>query len=139
MSGFQGALPPSLMGAPPNAGPAVAPHGTPGSAMADQSKIKLGLEQLQAGLPGVPMGTPLHEAVLKAITTIGKHLTEMQDSPQMKMQNLLAMVQKARQQQPSQALAGMMGPGAPHPPGPGGAPPMPGMAPPPPMPGAPPG
>ena len=134
MSGFQGALPPSLMGAPPNAGPAVAPHGAPGNAAAGMSKIKLGLEQLQAGLPDIPMGTEMHDAVMKAISTIGKHMTEMQDSPQMKMQNLLAMIQKARQQQPNAALAGMAG-GAPHPPG---APP-PAMMPPPPMPGAPPG
>jgi hypothetical protein len=64
--------------------------------------------------------------VLGAISKIGKHMTEMQDSPQMKMQNLLSMVMKARQAQPNAALAGMAAPA------PGGAPPMPMGAPPPP-------
>lgn len=134
MPPFPGALPPQLTGAPPNAGAATAPHGTPGNSAADLSKIKLGLEALQAGLPGVPMGTELHDAVLKAISTIGKHMSEMQDSPQMKMQGLLSMLQKMKQQQPNAALAGM---GAPSPAG--GPPPGATMPPPPPIPGAPPG
>ena len=56
-------------------------------------------------------------AVMDAIKKISTHMTEMQNSPQMKMQQLLQMVQRAKAAQPNQALAGLAG-GAP----PGGAP-----------------
>ena len=131
MPPFPGALPPSLMGGPPNAGAAVAPHGNPGATAGGLSDLKIALEKLQAALPTLPMGTELHKAVLDAVGKISKHMTETQDSPQMKMQNLLAMVQKMKQQQPNAALGAMAGPAG----GPaGGQPPLPPTLPPPPAP-----
>lgn len=118
MPPFGGPLPPTMTPAPPNAGPAVAPHGNPGQASQGLGDIRIAVEQLQKALPSVPMGTELHTAVMDAIKKISTHMTQMQDSPQMKMQQLLQMIQRAKQAQPNQALAGMAGGGAP----PGGAP-----------------
>ena len=62
------------------------------------------------------MGTELHEAVLGAISKIGKHMTEAQNNPQMQVQNLLKMLADLKAKQPQQGLAGAMGaPGAPPP------------------------
>lgn len=117
--------------APPNAGPAVAPHGNPGQTTEGLGGIRIALEALQKALPTVPMGTELHNAVLDAVKKIGQHMSEMQDSPQMKMQQLLQMVQHAKQAQPNQALAGIAGVGAPGG-APGGQPPPPPVLSPPP-------
>lgn len=38
--------------------------------------VKAGLELLQKGLPQLPMGGKLHQSVLKAVSDIGKHLSE---------------------------------------------------------------
>lgn len=131
MPPFGGPIPPGLTGAPPGAGPAVAPHGNPGNQMESLGKLKQAVTMLQEALPGIPMGTTLHKNVMSSISNIGKHMSEMQDSPQMKMQNLLSMIAKIKQQAPQAGLAGAMGgqPGG----APGGAPmtPMLGGAPPP--------
>jgi hypothetical protein len=110
-----------MMPAPPGAGPAVAPHGNPGNTTQGLGDIRVALEALQKALPSVPMGTEMHHAVLDAIKKIGTHMTEMQESPQMKMQAMLQLMQRAKQAQPNQALAGLAPPGGP--PGAGGAPP----------------
>lgn len=132
MPPFPGALPPGLTAAPPNAGPAVAPHGTPGNTMQGIGDVKTALDALQKALPTIPMGTDLHKAVMDAISKIGKHMTEAQNSPQMKMQNLLQMVQQLKAKQPQAALGGLAAP-----PGGGAAPsPPPALTPPPPSGGA---
>jgi len=128
MPPFGGPLPPTMMPAPPSAGPAVAPHGNPGNTTQALGEIRIALEALQKALPSVPMGTELHNAVLDAIKKIGQHMTEMQDSPQMKIQNLLQMIQQAKAAQPNAALAGIAQGGPP-----GGAPPPGAGAPPPPV------
>ena len=79
------------------------------------SKVKLGLEALQTALPTLPMGSQLHNAVLKAIGDISKH---MQESPNDSSAVIQQLVQLARQQQqqPQQqsAMRAMMpGGGAP--------------------------
>jgi hypothetical protein len=91
--------------------------------------IKTALEALQKALPTIPMGTELHETVLKAISQIGKHMTEAADNKQQQMQSLLQMVQHLKSAQPNAALAGMSAPGGAG----GGAPPPtpPALAPPP--------
>ncbi len=136
MPPFGGPLPPSMMGAPQGAGPAVVPHGNPGMATQSLSQVNLALQALQKALPAIPMGTELHTAVIDAIKKIGAHMTEAQDNPQMKMQSLLQMIQAMRAAQPNRALASVAGP-------PGGAPPPPGAPPgmgaPPPMTPPPPG
>ena len=128
MPPFPGALPPGLVGGPPNAGAAAAPQANLGNASGGLAEVKIALEALQKALPSIPMGTELHKAVMDAVAKISKHMTEAAESPQMKIQNLLKMVQSARAQQPNQALAGLAGGagGAP-----GGDPPPPMLAPPP--------
>jgi hypothetical protein len=134
MPPFSGPLPPSLTGAPPGAGPGVPPAGTPGNTTASLGDIRIAVEALQKALPAIPMGTELHQAVAEAIKKISSHLGDMQDSGQMRMQNLMAMLQRARQAQPNQALAALgpkPGGGAPPvltPPGGGGAAPPGGAA-----------
>jgi len=128
MPPFPGQLPPGLTSAPPTSGPAVAPHGNPGNATQGLGDIKTALTALQKALPSIPMGTELHEAVLSAISKIGKHMTEAQNSPQMQVQNLLKMIAEARAKAPQQGLAGAMGAPA------GGAPPTPPALTPPPAP-----
>ena len=126
---YGGPLPATMSPAPPGAGPAVAPHGNQGNTTQGLGDVRIALEALQKALPSIPMGTELHGAVLKAVTDISKHMTEMQDSPQMKMQNLLQMIQKMRASQPNAALAGLSGGGGAPPPG-GSAPPPPMLSPP---------
>ena len=132
MPPFPGPLPPTLTGGPQNAGPAVAPHGNPGNATQGMGDIKTALDALQKALPSIPMGTELHKTVLDAVAKIGKHMSEAQNNPQMKLQNLMQMIAQLKAQQPNAALAGLAG-GAP-----GGQPPAPPALMPPPG-GAPPG
>lgn len=130
MPPFAGPIPPSLTAAPPNSGPATVPHGNPGNTMAAISKVREALTILQEALPGIPMGTEAHTAILKSVESVGKHMTEMANSPQMKMQVLQQMMKQAQGQRPNAALAALSGGhgGAP-PPGGAGAPPQ--IAPPP--------
>ena len=111
MPPFGGPIPPTMMGAPPGAGPATVPHGNPGQTSQGIAQIRMALEALQKALPSVPMGTELHKAVMEAITKIGQHLTEAAQDPQMQMQQLMHMMQQAKAAQPNQALAGIAGGG----------------------------
>jgi hypothetical protein len=125
---------PGLPGAPPSAGaagPASNPSPMAGNAAHGVEKLKLSLKGLQESLSALPMGSPIHTAVLKALTDIGKELEKhggQQGDPGAAIQQLLEMARNAKQ-------AG--GP-TPQLPGAGGAPPPPmGAGPPaPPPPGA---
>ena len=133
-------LPPMPMpgaGAPPppgggGTGPVTAGGPLAGSSTQGMAKVKLGLEALQAALPMIPMGSTLHTDVMKAVSSISKHLGEGEAGGQgggQQIQQLLELLRAAKLHgAPPQA--GMM-PGAP-----GGAPPPPpgaGAPPPPPM------
>lgn len=48
----------------------------PGDQADAMMKVKSGLEMIQAALPGLGVGTPLHTAILKAMQQIGKHLAQ---------------------------------------------------------------
>jgi hypothetical protein len=89
-----------------------------GSMVQGVEKLKLGLKGLQESLSALPMGSPIHTAVLKALTDIGKELEKQggqHGDPGAAIQQLLEMARNAKQ-------AG----GAPPPmPGAGGAPPPP--------------
>lgn len=98
-----------------------------GSAAQGMAKVKLGLEALQAALPLLPMGGEIHNDVMKAVSTISKHLnTGGGDAGGGQIQQLLDMIRMAK----SQGGPPMASPGG------GGAPPpmMPGAPPPPPPP-----
>ena len=114
-------------GAPPAgaAGPASKPSPMAGNAAGGVEKLKLSLKGLQESLSALPMGSPIHTAVLKALTDIGKELEKsggQQGDPGAAIQQLLEMARNAKQ----------AGGGAPQMPGAGGAPPPPpgGSAPP---------
>lgn len=120
------------MGAPPPmggaTGPASAPGPLAGSASQGMAKLKIGLEALQAALPMLPMGGELHTDVMKAVSSLTKHLGDKGNDPGAGIQQLLEMLRNAKQGgAPPQAA---MMPGGPPP---GGAPPAPPMGAPPPM------
>lgn len=96
----------------------------PGHGQQAITGIKLAMEAMQKSLPGLPMGSDLHTAVLKAITEISKHLDKAgQDGDQSAMIQQLAQMARGAQTQPPQAAAmAKMFPA----PG-GGAPPPPAM------------
>ena len=97
--------------------------------------VKQALELMQRALPGIPMGTEFHTSVLKSVESIGKQAQQFAESPQMKMQIGLGLLQHIRQNQPTAALHAMAG-GPPQAPMIGGGAPMAGgagAAPPPPM------
>lgn len=110
-------------------GPATSHGPLAGAASQGMAKVKLGLEALQAALPMLPMGGELHADVMKAVSSIAKHLAHGgEQGGGATIQQLLDMIRSAKTQ-------GAPPPGAP---APGGAAPpmMPGMgAPPPPPPG----
>lgn len=128
MPEYGGVIPPAMQPAPPNAGQAVAPHGNPGSATNAAGMVQTALKALQEALPQIPMGTELHTAVLDSVKKIGAHMADMQASPQMQMQNLLQMMQRAKAAQPNAMLAGMGGGQPPAPPMLSPPPAAPGMA-----------
>jgi hypothetical protein len=127
--------PPGLPGAPPGAPPmppAMPPGGTgaatatqpmAGSATQAVSAVKLGLEAMQKALPGLPMGSELHTAVLKSIAEISKHIEKSEGDSSSIVQQLAQMA-KSAQQQPQQAA--MMRAFPPSQPGAGAPPPPPG-------------
>lgn len=96
-----------------------------GAAAQGMAKVRLGLEALQAALPMLPMGGDLHADVMKAVSTLSKHLQQgAADQGGGTIQQLLDMIRTAKTQG---------GPPAAAPPG-GGPPTMPGMGAPPPPP-----
>lgn len=120
------------------AGPATSPGPQPGAMAQGTMLVKLAMDALQKALPALPMGAPMHAAVLKALTDIGKHMdhggTEAGD-PASQIQQLIELIRQARSNSNPGASPGMP-PGAPPgaPPGmPPGAPPQPGAPPAPPM------
>lgn len=70
--------------------------------------LKVGVEALQKALPQIPMGSKLHQAVLKAVGEIGKHMEEEgSGAGGDQIQQLLEMVRNAKQ---NPGMAGMMPP-----------------------------
>jgi hypothetical protein len=105
-------------------------HPNNGNAAAAMPKVHNAVQMLQDALPAVPMGTELHTAILKAIESISKHMSQNDQSQGLDMQSMIQMMKNASQQAPMQALARM------YPSGGGAGPAMPGAGGPP---GAPPG
>ena len=127
MPPFGGALPPSLLGAPPGAGPVAVPQGNPGNSLAAMQKVTTALNMLQEALPALPMGTPLHTSILRSVKELGTHLGSAQQDEAQQIQQLVQMIRQAKQAQATQALS-RIGPAGPMAGAPPGAPP--GMAPP---------
>lgn len=117
-------MPPGAPGAPPpgfppgpqgGTGGATVPAPQAGSAAQAQTGVKLALEALQKALPGLPMGSPLHTATLKAVTELSKHMGEQGGGDQAAV--IQQLVAKAREAQsaPPQAPASFPGAGGPPP------------------------
>jgi hypothetical protein len=91
-------------------------------------KLMVGLKALNESLASLPLGSEVHNAVMKAIGEIGKHLPQggTGGDPASMIQQLAMMARNAKAD-PSQsaALQGLMGGGAGAPPPPGGMPPPP--------------
>ncbi len=101
-----------------------------GNAAQGMAKVKVGLEALQAALPMIPMGSELHADVMKAVSSIAKHLSQGADQGGgAQIQQLLDLIRTAKTQGGPPVAPG----GGASPPGGGGMPP-PGMGAPPPPP-----
>lgn len=86
MPGGPGALPPALMGGagrpqlppalqtPDRTGGVTAPTAQMGTAVSGMALVHTAVSQLQAALSKIPMGTPFHTAVAKAIVDVSKHM-----------------------------------------------------------------
>ncbi|HTS05455.1 MAG TPA: hypothetical protein VMP68_07720 [Candidatus Eisenbacteria bacterium] len=123
-------LPPGLMGGPPAIGPMMAPQGNPGNALAAASKVKSAVTLLQEALPAIPMGSDVHNDVLKAVGMLAKHAENQPATDQSQITQLMALIQRLATQQPNAALQRMAQPASPNAP--------PALPPPPaPMPGGP--
>jgi len=70
--GGMGAHPPA--GGMGGTGPAITGGPMAGAAAQGTALVHTALEALQKALPQLPMGTPMHAAVLKAVTDISKHM-----------------------------------------------------------------
>jgi len=118
--------------APANTGPGVTPSANHGNLAAARVAIKNGLDLLGTALPNIPMGSPLHGDILKAMTSIAKHMND--DGPVdrgLQASGLMQAVRQSAAQGPQMAALRSLGGGfgnpqeAPAtPPPPGGAPPI---------------
>jgi hypothetical protein len=109
-------IPPQMP--PGGTGSASAPQAMAGAGAQAISAVKAALEAMQKAIPGLPMGSDLHTAVLKAITDISKHIGETGGDPSGIIQQL---AQLAQQQKQAPQAAAAMRPFSPVPP-PGAAP-----------------
>jgi hypothetical protein len=103
----------------------MAPQAMMGAGAQGIAKVHIGLKALNASLVGLPMGSDLHTAVMKAVIEIGKHLGKAQADEVEKKQAMLQQL-KEMQEQPQAAMLQRMaaGGGQPQPPMmPGGGPP----------------
>lgn len=127
--GGAGGAPPPMPHGPAGTGPAAMSSPAPGSAKQGMTAVTAGLELLQKALPQLPMGSKIHQSVMKAISDIGKHMAEEgggQDKAAL-MQQLVELARNAKVNPNAQAALPGAGPGGPPPPmmppGPPGAPP----------------
>src|ERR1700679_2311758 len=114
-----GQLPPSLAPAQANAGPVAVPQGAQGNTAQALSLVRNGLEMFQKALPMIPMGSPLHADLLKATSSVSKHMEQSAANKGVDVQSLLQMARQNSQQSPLDALNRL------HPQPPSAAPAMP--------------
>lgn len=110
---------PTMSPAPANVGGPAVPQGNQGNAVQAMSLVRNALEMLQKALPLIPMGSPQHSDLLKAVSSISKHMDSSEGNKGVDIQSLLQMARQASQQSPVQALNRM------HPPAPNAPPAMP--------------
>jgi hypothetical protein len=96
--GGGGMMPPAT----PNVGPAAQPQGMGGNVAMAMIQIHNAIQDLEKALPMIPMGSPLHAELLKATTSIIKHLPPGSENPQLQL--MMAAMNKLFP--PPQAAAG---------------------------------
>jgi hypothetical protein len=98
-----------------------------GNAHQGMAKVKTALHLLQESVAGLPMGSPLHQKVLKFVAEISKEFGQQQDEKSDVQQQIAGMARQGPNPMAQAAMAKMappqLGPGGP-PPGGGGPPPM---------------
>lgn len=80
------------------------------------SKVRTAVQLLETALPGIPIGTSPHKAVLSAIQQLSKEVPSSEAVPGVQMTQLTGLAQQAQQSAPLQALMRQLGQGAPVPP-----------------------
>jgi hypothetical protein len=102
---------------PPNAQPPMPPGGIgaasqpspmPGAAAQGTNLVRMGLEALQKALPAIPLGSPLHTAVMKSVTELSKQVGQIAgaNDPSALIQQLAAAARSQQTQPVPPALAG---------------------------------
>jgi len=123
------ALPPLPMTNPAigSAGPAGPRTANPGMAADAMTKVREAVHLLEMALPGLPVGSEPHKAVLKMITDGAKIAPAGQENQGIQQTALLGLMDRAKQMQQMQALQGSMAGGGQPPAGgpPAGGPPSP--------------
>lgn len=104
MPPIPGQTPPAMAPAPANVGPVAVPQGNQGNMVQAMSLVRNGLEMFQKAIPLIPMGSPQHADLLKAVTMISKHMESSEGNKGVDLQSLLQMARQASQQSPVQAL-----------------------------------
>lgn len=109
--------PPGMQPPPANVGPGTSPGGNQGNQAAATLDIQNGLKMLQRALPNIPMGTPLHTDVLKAVGSIAKHMGEAAGEQGLHAQSMMQMIRQQQAQAPQLAAMRAMGGGPTNPAG----------------------
>lgn len=107
------ALPPLPM-TPPGIGSAGAAGprtGSPGMAADAMTKVREAVHLLEMALPGLPVGSEPHKAVLKMIQDGSKIAPTGQENGGVQQATLAGLMDRAKQMQQLQALQGSMAPG----------------------------
>ena len=100
-------MPPTVAPAAAHAGPATMGQGNPGNVASAMMQVKNAVEMLQKALPSIPMGTPLHEKVLKVTSELAKELSQTGggENQALQLQSLVQQLRSQSQQQPMSALS----------------------------------
>ena len=98
-----GQPPAAMSAAPANAGPVGVPQSNQGNIAQAMSLVRNATEMLQKALPLIPMGSPQHGDLMKAVSLITKHMEHNEGNKGVDLQSLLQMAKQASQQSPVQA------------------------------------
>lgn len=93
------------------ASPGGSPSGNPGAAADSMSKVGQAIQILELALPGLPVGSDPHKAVLSAIQGLSKQVPPSSTVPGVQNTQLMALQKDAGQSAMLQQLARAMGQG----------------------------
>ena len=93
------------------ADPASAPTENAGQAADSMSKVRTAVQMLETALPGLPLGSDPHKAVLSAVQSLSKVVPPSAEVPGVQMTQLAGLQKQAQQSAMLQQLAAAMGQG----------------------------